>query len=101
MVDIFDAGACVSCRREDIRTVRASRAAVVDKIVDDAIQSPTYMIGSFSPQFRATIGALQIEDGDRLRIESRVASVLNVSIGSSVRYATLRPQADSAHNDRD
>jgi arginine N-succinyltransferase len=96
MVDIFDAGGCVSCGRDDIRTVRHSRKGVVGKIVDDAIESPTFMIGTFSPAFRATIGALRTEDGDRVRVESRVASVLNVSIGSSIRYAALRPEAPSA-----
>jgi arginine N-succinyltransferase len=93
MVDIFDAGGCVSCRRDDIRTVRHSRTGIVGRIVDDAIESPTFMIGTFSPSFRATIGALRTEAGDRLCVESRVASVLNVSVGSSVRYATLRPEA--------
>ncbi|MGD0389204.1 MAG: arginine N-succinyltransferase [Tepidisphaeraceae bacterium] len=97
MVDIFDAGGCVSCGRDDIRTVRRSRTGVVEKIVDDAIESPTFMIGSFSPAFRATIGALTAEGGDRVCVESRVASVLNVSIGSSIRYATLRPEAPFSH----
>lgn len=93
MVDIFDAGGCVSCGRDDIRTVRRSRTGVVEKIIDDEIESPTFMIGSFSPAFRATIGALRTGEDDRVRVESRVASVLNVSIGSSIRYATLRPEA--------
>ena len=95
MVDIFDAGGCVSCGRDDIRTVRRSRTGIVGRIVDDAIESPTFMIGSFSPSFRATIGALGTGDGDKVCVESRIASALNVSVGSSVRYATLRPETGS------
>jgi arginine N-succinyltransferase len=95
MVDIFDGGGCVSCGRDDIRTVRLSRSGIVEKIVDDVIESPTFMIGSFSPAFRATIGALRSGDGDRVCVESRVASALNVSMGASIRYATLRPETGS------
>jgi arginine N-succinyltransferase len=95
MVDIFDAGACISCRRDDIRTVRLSRTAVVDSLVDSVIESPPSMIGSFSPVFRATMGAVRILDADRVSIESRAASVLNVSAGSSIRHAVLRAEPAS------
>jgi arginine/ornithine N-succinyltransferase beta subunit len=95
MVDIFDACACVSCRRDDIRTVRRSRTAVVAGIVDGGIDSPTSMIGSFSPAFRATIGPVKILDADSVCIESRAASVLGVSVGSSVRHAVLRAEPES------
>jgi arginine N-succinyltransferase len=95
MVDIFDAGACVSCRRDDIRTVRRSRTSVVAGIVEDGIVSPTSMIGSFSPAFRATIGPVKILDADGVCIESRVASVLSVSVGSSVRHAVLHAEPES------
>jgi arginine N-succinyltransferase len=95
MVDIFDAGACVSCRRDDIRTVRGSRTAVLDSIVEGPIESPTSMIGSFSPAFRATMGPMKILDADRVCIESLAAAALNVSVGSSIRHAILRSEPES------
>jgi arginine N-succinyltransferase len=91
MVDIFDAGACVSCPRDEIRTVRESRTAVVDQISDSAIDSPTQMIGSFAPTFRATIGPLEILATDRVAIDSKVAEALKISVGSTIRFASLRP----------
>ena len=91
MVDIFDAGPCVSCPRDEIRTVRQSHAAVVEQITGEAIESPTQMIGSFTPTFRATIGPLRILAPDRVCVESRVADLLKLSAGSAIRYAALRP----------
>jgi arginine N-succinyltransferase len=93
MVDIFDAGACVSCRRDDIRTVRSSRTVVVESITDGEIESPTYMIGSFSPAFRATMGPVKTLEDDKVSIPSAVAKVLGVTTGSSVRCTTLRAEA--------
>jgi arginine N-succinyltransferase len=93
MVDIFDAGACVSCRRDEIRTVRASRTAVVDSIVPGEIDSPTHMIGVFSPTFRATIGPVQVLEGDRIGVDAKTAAALEISKCATVRYAALRPEA--------
>lgn len=98
MVDIFDAGACVSCPRDEIRTVRQSHAAVVEQISDEAIESATYMIGNFAPTFRATIGPLQIVAPDRVCVESRIAELLKLTVGSAIRYAALRPAAGSAQS---
>jgi arginine N-succinyltransferase len=95
MVDIFDAGACVSCPRDEIRTVRQSRTAIVEQISGDVIDSPTQMIGSFTPTFRATIGPLRILAPDRIGLNAQVADVLKISVGSSIRYASLRPAPDS------
>jgi arginine N-succinyltransferase len=100
MVDIFDAGACVSCQRDDIRTVRHSKSAVVEKILDAPIESPPYMIGCFTPAFRATCGGVNLLETDGIAIESTVASVLNVSVGSTIRYATLRPGPDPVRERR-
>jgi arginine N-succinyltransferase len=96
MVDIFDAGACISCRRDEIRTVRQSRTAVVEQIFSDKIESPTYMIGRFTPAFAATIGPIRTLDGNRIGVDSQTAAALNLSAGNSVRYAPLRPDPRSA-----
>jgi len=92
MVDIFDAGACMSCARDEIRSVRRSRMAKVEKIVDQGIQSPTFMIGRFSPSFAATMSPLRIIAEDRIELDVLVAAELGVSQGSTIRYAPLRPE---------
>lgn len=96
MVDIFDAGPCVSCPRDEIRTVRESRSAIVEKIVDEPIDSAAFMIGSFSPAFRTAMGSLRMISKDRVCVESSVAAALGLSVGSAVRYASLRPEQSPA-----
>jgi hypothetical protein len=59
------------------------------------------MIGSFAPTFRATIGPLRILAPDRVCVESRIADLLKISVGSGVRYAALRPAARSAQVAKD
>ena len=96
MVDIFDAGACVSCPRDEVRTIRQSRTAVVGQITSEKIDSPTHMIGRFAPTFAATIGPMRTIDADRICVETQVAAALGISTGSKVRYAPLRSAADLA-----
>ena len=96
MVDIFDAGACVSCRRDDIRTVRQSRTAVVEQHQRSADRiADKYDRDVLRPAFRATIGPVKILDADRVCVESGAASVLNISAGSSIRHAVLRSAPES------
>ena len=63
MVDIFDAGPIVSCKRDDIRTVRDSRKATVEDIVDDVPAAEPYIIASPRKEFRACKGQVQVTAG--------------------------------------
>jgi arginine N-succinyltransferase len=99
MVDIFDAGPCVECARDQIRTVRQSRTAVVEDIAAEKIESPTYMIGRRGGLFRACIGPLRIGPGERARLSGQCAAALEVQVGGQIRYAPLRPP--QAHGDDD
>jgi arginine N-succinyltransferase len=91
MVDIFDAGPCVSCDRDQIRTVRDSRVGVLESIVEEAIESPTYMIGTSGGEFRAGIGPLEILGNGRLRMLQSNAAALGITEGQHLRYSLLRP----------
>ena len=91
MVDIFDAGPCVSCDRDQIRTVRDSRVGVLESIVEEAIESPTYMIGTSGGEFRAGIGPLEILGNGRLRMLQSNADALGITEGQHLRYSLLRP----------
>jgi arginine N-succinyltransferase len=90
MVDIFDAGACVSCQRDEIRSVRESRVVKVDSISQN-VESPTYMIGVSGGEFRATIGGVEFVGKDAVRLGPQSAQALNVSHGDLVRVALLKP----------
>lgn len=90
MVDIFDAGPCVWCKRDEIRTVRESRVAKVREIRQEPLGGATFLISNRAGEFRACTGPLAIEN-DQVAITAEAANVLKVSIGQEVRYAPLRP----------
>lgn len=89
-VDIFDAGPCYECRRDEIRTVKESRRASVGGAVDFPIASDQFMIATAQPSFRACLGGLLIEPPDKLRLQEDVLDALGLKPGHTVRYAALR-----------
>jgi arginine N-succinyltransferase len=90
MVDIFDAGPCVWCKRDEIRTVRESRVGKVIQMSDKAPAGITFLISTRSGDFRACTGQVGLNDG-QVSIASDVAEVLKLSIGQEIRYSPLRP----------
>jgi arginine N-succinyltransferase len=90
MVDIFDAGPCVWCQRDQIRTVKESTVIKIVEITDQPIVSPTFLIGTRANEFRACTGSLMI-NGQNVRIETSTAEALQVNIGDELRIAPLRP----------
>jgi arginine N-succinyltransferase len=94
-VDIFDAGPCVCCGRDEIRTVRESRCGVVTGITDQPITSPTFIVGTRGGEFRAGACPVEVTD-DGVRIGADLARALRVQVGSPVRFAPLRPPAASS-----
>jgi len=93
MVDIFEAGPVMTCVRDEIRTIKDSRAGVVSRITDDAPTGQDYMLSNTTRQFRACLGSVTPHDDASVSIQKLVALALNVKIGDTVRYAQLRPAA--------
>jgi arginine N-succinyltransferase len=94
MVDIFDAGPCVACERDQIRTVRLSRAAVVEKIGGEAIASPVYLIATRQGEFRVCTATMAVGDSG-VRVGAEAAEVLGIKAGQEVRFSLLRPSGKS------
>lgn len=87
LVDIFDAGPTVSCRRDDIRTVRDARRLKVQLASDiDAELAGLISTDSVSA-FRAVRQKLAIE-GDTALITPETAAALKVKAGDTVRVKT-------------
>jgi arginine N-succinyltransferase len=97
MVDIFDAGPCVACNRDDIRTVRDSAVAVIAAITAEPIASPTHLICSRAGEFRVCTAPL-VADGEGVRVGEETARVLGVTAGQEVRYSLLRPPAGNKNS---
>lgn len=91
-LDIFDGGPTLEARRDEIRTVRESRLAVVMDIRDSigTDDSPYYILVTTSLEdFRARLGRAEIELGDgkdRISISKAAATRLGLSVGDTLRY---------------
>jgi arginine N-succinyltransferase len=94
MVDIFDAGPVVSCPRDEIRTVRASRRARVTAIVDDGVDGPECMLGTTTEAFRACRAVVRWGNGaGGVGIARETGAALQLSVGDPVRIVELSPPA--------
>jgi arginine N-succinyltransferase len=90
MVDIFDAGPCVSCERDQIRTVRESHVAAIEEISTKPIDSPVYLIATHQGEFRVCTASMAVSDS-KARIGTEAAEVLGIKTGQEVRFSLLRP----------
>jgi arginine N-succinyltransferase len=91
MVDIFDGGACISCQRDSIRTVRESRVVTLAE-TGVKVEGPMNMICAAGARFRATLGAVEMLAENRVRLAAEVAQLLEIKLGDAVRFARLRPE---------
>jgi arginine N-succinyltransferase len=96
MVDIFDAGPIVQCRRDEIRAVKESRKAVVKEIGDDAKSAEPTIVGAAKKEIRVCKGEVEAQSSGGVKISSQTAMALGVKVGDSVRFVALRasPPAD-------
>lgn len=92
MVDIFEAGPIVRCERDQIRTLRDSRLAIVAEVVDAVGEGPSYIVSNTRRAFRACQAKLHLSPRKGLQVERAAAELLEVVPGDTVRYAPLRPQ---------
>lgn len=89
LIDIFDGGPVVECVRDQIDAVRRTR---VRSIVETAnqVEGERLILSSGHAGFTAMLG--QVESmGDGVKIEQRVANLLNVGAGDSIRSLSLYP----------
>lgn len=85
LVDVFDAGPTVTCRRDDIKTVRDSRRLRVR--VGDPEGGRTQLTSTDAMErFRAVRTLVREEDGDAV-VDDAAARVLGVVDGDEVRIA--------------
>lgn len=91
MVDIFDAGPLLSCKRDQIRTVKTSTKAKVEDIAEDRVVGEECLIASMRQGFRVCKGVVQVTEQGGVRLSGPVALTLNVKVGDAVRFAAMRP----------
>lgn len=85
LVDVFDAGPTVTCRRDDIRTVRDSRRLRA-KIGDPAGGKTALVSCDELSRYRAVRSVVLEQEGDAI-IDEAAARALKVEAGDPVRVA--------------
>jgi arginine N-succinyltransferase len=86
-VDIFDAGPVVQCPRDQIRTIRESRSAIISDIADE-LQSARFMIAGSVGEFRACQGQIEL-NSTGVRISKESADALKLKRGDAIRYSPM------------
>jgi arginine N-succinyltransferase len=89
-VDIFEAGPVVTVRRNNIRTVRESRRAVVAEITDGPVRGEAMHMLNPRLDCRMVRGAAEFPEAHKVCLERAVAEALEVSVGEAVRCAAPR-----------
>ncbi len=89
MVDIFEAGPVVTCPLADIRSVRASRKAIVREIVDAAIEGEAMIVANTRRDFRCCRGTLRSDSAGGVVLGRELAQALEVGVGDAVRFVSL------------
>lgn len=84
LVDIFDAGPTVTCRRDDIRTVRDARALTVRIVDQPDAELPALISTAGVANFRAVRQKAAIE-ADHAHIDRETAAALKVRDGDLIR----------------
>jgi arginine N-succinyltransferase len=83
LVDIFDAGPTMACRRDDIRSVREGLRLRLE-IAEATEGSPHLIAAQGLAQFRATRAEVAV-DAERAYVSAEVAERLKAKPGDEIR----------------
>ncbi len=97
MIDIFEGGPVVSCRRDDVRTIRESRRATIIDVADELVTagSDEHIIANTRRDFRVCKGSVETRGEEGIRVNSRTALSLNVKVGDVVCHVSMRPRQNA------
>jgi len=89
MVDIFEGGPVVTCRRRDIRTVRDSRVLTLTGVAGSRQEQPYLISNGRIRDFRACVAHPVLKE-DGMELSQEAAAALQVQKGDSLRLVALR-----------
>lgn len=90
LIDIFDGGPVVRCKRETIGAVVRTQTSKVVQIETHSIEGEPEILTSSTGGFRAMIGTAK-SVGDGVAISEVVALTLQIKVGESLRRLNLHP----------
>ncbi len=90
MVDIFEAGPIMLCRRDHIRTVREARKVSITAISDHLPAATPALISNTQGEFRASRANIEIEANGKVHITPATVQALQVKVGDEILIGTLK-----------
>ena len=85
-IDIFDAGPCVECQLQNIKTVANSRVRSVLKQSTAKLEdAPSFIMSNGNRKDYRITRAKAIEEGDNVSIDAHTMDLLHVKAGDSIR----------------
>lgn len=84
MVDLFEAGPILECRRDEILSIRESRRVTIGHIADQVESGTLCLIANTKSDYRACMGSVVCHDST-IDIPVEVADLLEVGVGDRVR----------------
>jgi len=88
MIDIFDAGPAITCKRDEVRTIKQSKKLAVEEIAEVEPEGEVYLVSTTKTPFRATRARVETTVGG-VRLSASTAEALNVKAGDYVRFAPM------------
>lgn len=87
-VDILDAGPFLIAKRNEIKVIQNMHSGKINGFIQKSSKKkvPEYMIGNNLIDFRACMGDVSSDADGNVQIDSDVAEVLNVQVGSIISY---------------
>lgn len=95
MVDIFEAGPIMESPLKRVRINRESRVTVIDRITVEELDSPKFIIARAEGVFRAGVATLDQKPREGIRVHTRIAKALDLTLGTRVIISPLRPSNHS------
>ncbi len=84
LVDIFDGGPTLHCKKSEIRAVKASRGGIVAAIETKPAEAQRQLISNARMDFRVCLGEIAW-DGDQVTIDEITALRLKLKVGDKLR----------------
>ncbi len=89
-IDIFDAGPLMRAERENIRTIRQCKTAIVSRLMEETEEEYDRILSNRSLDFRACYGFLEEDADGSVALPESLAFLLRVNPGDSIDYVRVR-----------
>ena len=92
LVGIFEPGPVLEATLDEVRSFKESKVVKVESVKDSIESDQNFIISHADPskEFKASLGKIQVKENESCVIESKLAKVIGVAKGDTVRFVSLK-----------